>query len=562
MRDLRPRSSRLLACRPRPPPSRCLVACAPATGSGPSRPARSARCPGCMLLPYLTDTLGVAAALAGVIVFAPKAWDVFLNPVAGRISDRSTDPRGPRRPFLLRGGLSLAVCFALLFAGPSTGSTAARRALGARDLPRLRHGVRVLPGAVRRDAGGDDRRLRRAHPADDLAGRPAGADDPAHRGVRAGGPRRDRRARRLPRHGPARRRRDRRSAWSASYVGTRSAPVGTRARDRRLPAASSCGSWPRPATSGCCSPPSSCRRWRWARCSPASTTSPGSCSAAAARRRCCSSASSDRRSCSRRCGRAWGNGSARRPATSRRRSFLAAGAVLLVSMQVVPSAVVYARHRAGRRRLRRSAGVPDGDAARRGGGRRAPHRREPGRRLHRRLDGRGDPRAGARPRASSRWCWRSAATCPRPRGPSPSRTRRSPRSRSASRCCRPCWCCCRWCGCSGYRLGEDEVRAATAATVRAVQPPPREGSDDRRPARAARASCRPATCRRRAAARWPTSTTAAWPTSTRSPARRWSAFADCNGLDPTAFPSLLRMENELVGFAADLLRRPPRSSGR
>ena len=29
------------------------------------------------------------------------------------------------------------------------------------------------------------------------------------------------------------------------------------------------------------------------------------------------------------------------------------------------------------------------------------------------------------------------------------------------------------------------------------------------------------------------------------------AFADSNGLDPTAFPSLLRMENELVGFAAE-----------
>ncbi len=80
--------------------------------------------PGLLLLPYLTDTLGIGAALAGVIVFAPKAWDVVLNPVAGRISDRSTDPRGPRRPFLLRAGLSLAVCFALLFAGPPVGSQA------------------------------------------------------------------------------------------------------------------------------------------------------------------------------------------------------------------------------------------------------------------------------------------------------------------------------------------------------------------------------------------------------------------------------------------------------
>ncbi len=74
--------------------------------------------PGLMLLPYLTDTLGVAAALAGLIVLLPKAWDVILNPIAGRISDNREDPRGPRRPFLLRGGLALAACFALLFAGP------------------------------------------------------------------------------------------------------------------------------------------------------------------------------------------------------------------------------------------------------------------------------------------------------------------------------------------------------------------------------------------------------------------------------------------------------------
>ena len=51
-----------------------------------------------MLLPYLTDSLGIAAIAAGFIVFAPKAWDVVLNPIAGRISDRTVDPRGPRRP--------------------------------------------------------------------------------------------------------------------------------------------------------------------------------------------------------------------------------------------------------------------------------------------------------------------------------------------------------------------------------------------------------------------------------------------------------------------------------
>jgi GPH family glycoside/pentoside/hexuronide:cation symporter len=80
--------------------------------------------PGLMLLPYLTDTLAVPALLAGAIVFLPKAWDVILNPVAGRISDRTVDPRGPRRPWLLRAGLVLGVCFALLFAAPDLGSQA------------------------------------------------------------------------------------------------------------------------------------------------------------------------------------------------------------------------------------------------------------------------------------------------------------------------------------------------------------------------------------------------------------------------------------------------------
>ncbi|HEX6872687.1 MAG TPA: MFS transporter, partial [Micromonosporaceae bacterium] len=30
--------------------------------------------PGLLLLPYLTDTLGVAAGLAGLLVLLPKAW--------------------------------------------------------------------------------------------------------------------------------------------------------------------------------------------------------------------------------------------------------------------------------------------------------------------------------------------------------------------------------------------------------------------------------------------------------------------------------------------------------
>jgi sphinganine-1-phosphate aldolase len=40
-----------------------------------------------------------------------------------------------------------------------------------------------------------------------------------------------------------------------------------------------------------------------------------------------------------------------------------------------------------------------------------------------------------------------------------------------------------------------------------------------------------------------------------------AAYADSNGLDPTAFPSLLRMENEVVGTAADLVDAPPDAVG-
>ncbi|MGA4729046.1 MFS transporter [Micromonospora taraxaci] len=74
--------------------------------------------PGLLLLPYLTDTLGVAAGLAALLVLLPKAWDVLVNPVAGRISDRTRSRWGARRPYLLVAGLALAVLFASIFAAP------------------------------------------------------------------------------------------------------------------------------------------------------------------------------------------------------------------------------------------------------------------------------------------------------------------------------------------------------------------------------------------------------------------------------------------------------------
>ncbi len=87
-------------------------------GSGSVATGAFGTVPGLMLLPFLTDSLGIAALSAGLIVLLPKAWDVVLNPIAGRISDRTVDERGPRRPWLVRAGLPLALCFALIFAAP------------------------------------------------------------------------------------------------------------------------------------------------------------------------------------------------------------------------------------------------------------------------------------------------------------------------------------------------------------------------------------------------------------------------------------------------------------
>jgi Na+/melibiose symporter-like transporter len=76
--------------------------------------------PGLMLLYYLTDVLGVAAGLAGLVVLLPKAWDVVINPWVGIRSDRTRSRWGPRRPWMLVGGLTLPPLFVLMFAGPGS----------------------------------------------------------------------------------------------------------------------------------------------------------------------------------------------------------------------------------------------------------------------------------------------------------------------------------------------------------------------------------------------------------------------------------------------------------
>jgi GPH family glycoside/pentoside/hexuronide:cation symporter len=70
--------------------------------------------PGLLLLYYLTNVLAVPAGAAGLVVFLPKAWDLVVNPLVGRLSDRGVS----RRPWLLAGAAALPPVFVLTFAGP------------------------------------------------------------------------------------------------------------------------------------------------------------------------------------------------------------------------------------------------------------------------------------------------------------------------------------------------------------------------------------------------------------------------------------------------------------
>ncbi|WP_448005261.1 MFS transporter [Agromyces bauzanensis] len=75
--------------------------------------------PGLVLVYYLTDTLGITALVAGLVVTAAKVWDVVIDPWIGERSDRALARTGTRRTWMTIGAIALPVGFLLTFAVPA-----------------------------------------------------------------------------------------------------------------------------------------------------------------------------------------------------------------------------------------------------------------------------------------------------------------------------------------------------------------------------------------------------------------------------------------------------------
>ncbi|GHU32802.1 sugar transporter [Spirochaetia bacterium] len=67
---------------------------------------------------FLTDTVGLAAALAGAAVMLSTIWDAVTDPVMGYVSDRTHSRWGRRRPYLLFGALPMMLSLWFFFTSP------------------------------------------------------------------------------------------------------------------------------------------------------------------------------------------------------------------------------------------------------------------------------------------------------------------------------------------------------------------------------------------------------------------------------------------------------------
>ena len=71
-----------------------------------------------LLMPFMTNTLGIPAAAAGFAIFLPKIWIILCDPIVGSWSDRVQRRVGSRRGFVLWGGIATSLSLVALFIVP------------------------------------------------------------------------------------------------------------------------------------------------------------------------------------------------------------------------------------------------------------------------------------------------------------------------------------------------------------------------------------------------------------------------------------------------------------
>ncbi|MEE3461428.1 MAG: MFS transporter [Lachnospiraceae bacterium] len=73
---------------------------------------------------FLTDAIGMSAALAGTIPLVGKIWDAITDPIMGNITDRTRSKLGPKRLYILIGAFASSITFVMLWLPVHAGSAA------------------------------------------------------------------------------------------------------------------------------------------------------------------------------------------------------------------------------------------------------------------------------------------------------------------------------------------------------------------------------------------------------------------------------------------------------
>jgi Na+/melibiose symporter-like transporter len=74
-------------------------------------------------LNFYTDTVGIAAAIAGSLLLVGRLWDAFFDPMMGVISDRTNTRWGRFRPWVLWSALPWGIVMVLAYTTPSFATT-------------------------------------------------------------------------------------------------------------------------------------------------------------------------------------------------------------------------------------------------------------------------------------------------------------------------------------------------------------------------------------------------------------------------------------------------------